>query len=174
MLLLTPLAFAVASMAPAIDKPHLHGIFVGLTSITAQWTDAEWQQDLQAMADIGLTFFVIHHSATGSNEITTDCPLGTYTAYFPMRAPCFSQIGSNASGGSIGVILRAAKSVGLRVHLGLAAQKHLVTADDKNALYVNATTLGKFRELQSSIARALWSKYASLDIIDGFYTYLTG
>ena len=38
-------------------------------------------------------------------------------------------------------MLRAAASVGLRVHLGLAAQKHLKTSDGQNAVYVNATVV---------------------------------
>ena len=46
----------------------------------------------------------------------------------------------------MGVLLRAAASVGIRVHLGLAAQMHLKTPSGENALYVNSTVLGAFRQ----------------------------
>eukprot|EP01052_Picozoa_sp_SAG31_P041549 SAG31_NODE_6332_length_2062_cov_1.602649_4_plen_115_part_00 len=61
---------------PDSDEPHLHGIFLDLTSTTQRWGETEWRQDLQAMVDVGIRFFVLHHVAVGSSEVTGVCPLG--------------------------------------------------------------------------------------------------
>jgi hypothetical protein len=178
-LLLSIATCGVASVPPWHVKPHLHGIFLDLTMVTAQWTEGEWRRDLQSMMDVGIQFFVLHHVASGSAQISDACPLGTYAAYFPVNgnasgiaARCFSQVGSNASGGTVGVLLRAAASVGIRVHLGLAAQMHLKTPSGENALYVNSTVLSAFQQLQSSVARELWRAFGAGGVIDGFYTYI--
>jgi hypothetical protein len=155
-----------------IDKPHLHGIFLDLTEITAQWSEAEWRVDLQSMRDVGLTFLVVHHTASGVSDASDLCPLGRYASYFPTSMACFHQTGSNATGGAVGTIIRAAAAVGLRVHLGLAIQKHLTEPDGQNPLYANATVLQAFRELQSGVARALWTAFGSSNVISGFYTVI--
>ena len=51
----------VRSRGPrAIVKPHLSGVFLDITPVTATWSESQWVSDLQAMKDVGMTFFVIH------------------------------------------------------------------------------------------------------------------
>jgi hypothetical protein len=171
-------------VAPTMsNKPHLHGVFVDITTVTATWTEDEWAQDLQAMVDVGISFFVIHHTATGSANASSACPAGTYEAYFPVSMDCFTQMPgtSTAPGGTVGVMLRAAQRVGdLRVHLGLAEQGKLGPIVDgvyHNPLYgryANLTVLEQFRTAQSALTRALWHSFGASGLIDGIYTYLEG
>ena len=164
----------------AITKPHLHGTFVDLTAVTAAWTEAQWVADIQAMATVGMSFFAIHHTATGDGNVSDACPAGVYSTYFPMEGPCFQPTasGSAAEGGTVGVVLRAAAKVGLRVHLGLAEQEKLGAVVDgvrQNPLYgkyANATALQQFRAVQSTLAKALWTEHGPSKIVAGFYTFL--
>ena len=101
-MLLLAMCTGVAARQP-IEKPHLHGIFLDITTTTATWSEGMWATDLQSMVDIGLEFVVLHHVAAGSATISEACPLGKYSTLFPVDAPCFSQIGNtNASGGTVG------------------------------------------------------------------------
>ena len=79
------------------------------------------------MAAVGISFVIVPHTAQGTTDNSTaECPSGRFEAYFPIAgneglpAACFSQIGSTAPGGTIGVISRAAAEAGLGLHLGLA------------------------------------------------------
>eukprot|EP01043_Picozoa_sp_COSAG02_P061227 COSAG02_NODE_8182_length_2673_cov_1.329060_2_plen_262_part_00 len=171
-----------ATLSIPVTKPHLHGIFVDFTSVTCGWSEQQWTQDIQAMKDVGMTFFVLHHTATGDNTISSACPAGTYQTYFPMDAdPCFRPVRgcSTAAGGAVGVVLRAAAAVGeMTVHLGLAEQEMLgpvVDGKRLNPLYglhANVTVLQQYRAVQSSIALGLWTQFGATGLISGFYAFL--
>ena len=47
------------------DVPHFDGIFLNLNDATAAWTKEQWVTDFQSMKDVGMTFFCVHHPASG-------------------------------------------------------------------------------------------------------------
>ena len=128
-----------------------------------------------------MTFFVIHHTATGTANTSTGCPAGTYQTYFdPVNGPCFRSMpaSSAAPGGTVGVIVRAAAAVGMMVHLGLAEQEQLgpVVAGKRQSplygLHANVTVLRQYQAVQAELARALWSAFGASGTIAGIYTGL--
>ena len=152
-----------------ITVPHLHGVFVSITSTTALWTETQWRRDIQSMKDVGMSFFVVARGARGSGAASSACPSGTYEAYFPLPSECFTQIGDSAArGGTVGNILRAAHAVGLDVHLGLALQTKLTNASVYP--WFNATRARDFGATQWQIARQLWAVANGSDALKGFYT----
>ena len=179
---LAPASAAITDTASAaVSKPQLSGIFVDLTPTTRAWSQAQWTTDLRSMAAAGIEFLVVHHSAVGDANVSAACPAGRYEAYFEVSAECFRQAADNASvgsGGSLGAILHAARTVGLRIHLGLAEQEELgPTVDGKrrNPLYgryANTTAVQNFQQAQATLAHALWSRFGDTGLIDGFYVFL--
>jgi hypothetical protein len=166
---------------PPVTKPHLHGIFVDFTSTTCGWSEQQWTRDIQAMKDVGMSFFVLHHTATGNANVSSSCLAGAYQTYFPMAGPCFTPMPgcTTAAGGAVGVVLRAAQAVGgMTVHLGLAEQEKLgpvVNGKRLNPLYglhANVTVLQEYRALQSSLALGLWTQFATTGLLSGFYAFL--
>ena len=176
LLLSSASAAATISAGSRGNKSQLDGIFVDLTAVTSNWTESQWKADIQSMKDVGMTFFVVHHTATGTANVSAECPAGTYSTYFRMDGPCFAPI-AGPPGGAIGVIIKAAAAVGgMKVHLGLAEQRHLgpiVHGKVHNALYgeyANVTALQHFRSAQSTMARSLWAAFGSSGLISGFCT----
>ena len=164
-----------------VTRPHLNGIFVALTPTTLSWTRSQWTTDLRSMADVGIEFLVVHHSAVGDNNVSAACPAGNYETYFDVAAACFRQApasGAVGAGGSLGALLDGARAAGLRVHLGLAEQEKLGATIDgvrRNPLYGryrNATAVQHFQRAQATLAKWLWTAFGGTGLIAGFYTFL--
>ena len=63
------------------DVPHFDGIFLNLNDATAAWTKEQWVTDFQSMKDVGMTFFCVHHPATGLDPNTSKALYAEYKAY---------------------------------------------------------------------------------------------
>ena len=156
---------------PPITVPHLSGIFLTLDNVTSHRDAAGWEADLRKMTALGIRFFCIAGLAIGyegggdASAVTSSCPLGRYYTYFTpigLDPACFQQMGSHAPGGALGVVLRAAEKVGLRVHLGLADPARLYLP--WHAAPVNYSLSGYWRSLASmqwAIASTLWTQFGS-------------
>ena len=96
--------------AVAAAQPHLSGIFVAITSTTANWTSEQWETDLAAMQAVGMTFAVLPHLASQVKPPDAKCPLGYYAALFNATGlgECFSQKGTAEQGGTVETVLKAA------------------------------------------------------------------
>ena len=151
----------------------LDGIFVDIGNPSNVWTEAQWRTNIQAMKDVGMTFFVVPHTARGVGNATADCPSGTFHANFPpggdMRTECFTEIGAvNETGGTLGVIVRAAAALNMKVHLGLSLQTELTNSHVYP--WFNITRLRDFAWNQWLIAQRLWALYGDTGAVAGFYT----
>ena len=65
-------------------KPRLNGTFVALGNETALWPEGRWLLEFEAMATVGISFVIVHASAHGTSDSSSECPSGTYDAYFPV------------------------------------------------------------------------------------------
>ena len=110
-------------------QPHLSGIFVEITSTTANWTGEQWTKDLAAMQTIGMTFAVLPHLARQTKPPDAKCPLGYYDALFNATGlgECFIQTGTAEQGRTVETVLKAAASLGMKLQLGLANSGELAT-----------------------------------------------
>eukprot|EP01052_Picozoa_sp_SAG31_P048419 SAG31_NODE_10123_length_1180_cov_0.872340_1_plen_157_part_10 len=98
-----------------ITVPHLRGIFLAVSSKTAQWSLAEWAGDLAAMKAVGIEFFCPRAAAVGQAHLgapSSGCPLGHFTAFYPSANPCFHLQPGMPPAGAVATILQAAKQVG--------------------------------------------------------------
>eukprot|EP00937_MAST-01D_sp_MAST-1D-sp2_P002277 g2277.t1 len=181
------LPLALLSVNASVPVPHLDGVFLSIGSSARDWTADQWRADIQSMADIGLRFFVVQEPARGIGNATARCPSGTFETLFPPgdmeQADCFTQVGANAnaSGGTLGVVLRAAQAAGVRVHLGLALQTKLTWSHTYPWFGPNTTRVRHFAATQWAVARRLWALYgamparagagsATAPLVAGFYT----
>ena len=83
------------------EQPHLSGIFVEITSTTANWTGEQWTTDLAAMQAVGMTFAVLPHLARQTaTPPDAECPLGYFDALFNATGlgACFTQTGTAEQG----------------------------------------------------------------------------
>lgn len=137
---------------------------------------SSWRDDLQAMKDVGIEFFIIRSSAVGVafNATNTTCPLGTFDSYYPARAPhllrCMRRQRGNAD--ALRTILTDASALGLGVHLGLAYPD---SAANSYARTANASKwLTDYAWLNWEMAQDLWTQYGAEfnGTIRGFYTGL--
>jgi len=62
----------LSSLAAWPDVPHFDGIFLNLNDATAAWTKEQWVTDFQSMKDVGMTFFCVHHPASGIPELVPE------------------------------------------------------------------------------------------------------
>ena len=162
------------------SRPRLDGIYVAPTNATLGWSPAQWEADLRAMREVGMSFFIFPHPAIAAQKPTDDCPLGIFDAAFnlsglapliaPMSVDCFRQVGrTDFEGGVVETVLHAAQSVGLRVHLGGAW-----TNLDVNVLYSSVGPARAFAALQRGVLAHLWrnvvGRAALQDRVLGFYT----
>ena len=142
----------LSSLAAWPDVPHFDGIFLNLNDATAAWTKEQWVTDFQSMKDVGMTFFCVHHPASGLDaNYTTTCPFGRYKTKFPPRylpSACYEQQAGPA-GLAILTMLDALEEVGgMKLHLGLA--------------YTFEATFGladfaRYTALQKEVAAGIWS-----------------
>jgi hypothetical protein len=106
----------------AASPPHLSGIFLDLTERNANFTGPQWRAEFQAMKAIKIEFIAIRSVMSGINSYTTQgCKLGHFTSFYPSTmepSACYRRVGSNAPGGTLGIILKQAMAVGLGVHFG--------------------------------------------------------
>ena len=169
---------AAASTAAAsnITVPHLTGVFLALSDETAVWTAAEWAEDLQAMADVGIEFFCIRGLAQGIHGPTPDCPLGRFRTYWPTKAPgllannCSAPVSPDAPD-TVGRVLAEAAKLGLRVHLGGAFLADGPSAFHPGVLPNSTAFFQKYAWLQWEIYQDLWAQYGPANLA-GFYTSL--
>ena len=184
-LLLLLLALVSPQSSPSEQvraKPRLNGTFVALGNETALWPEGRWLLEFEAMATVGISFVIVHASAHGTSDSSSECPSGTYDAYFPVTEsqqpllgtqqgsaatlPCFKQTGATVVGGTLGAIARAARSAGLQLHLGLAYPfTHLW-------MYTDASRRAHLAQTQQSVARHLHRLYSDTVTIAGYYTAL--
>jgi hypothetical protein len=164
-------------LAPSVSNisvPHLSGIFVALDDTTA--SRSSWQDDLQAMKDVGIEFFIVRSAAVGVefNATNASCPLGTFDSYYPARAAHLSRCMRRQRGNAdaLRTVLTAAKGLGLGVHLGLAYPDGAANSYARTA---NATMwLKEYAWFNWEVAQDLWAQYGAAfnGTIRGFYTGL--
>ena len=123
------------------------------------------------MKNVGMTFAVFPHTGRGiSASISSDCPYGRFQTLFPPSetSNCSEQVGRvDTPGGTLGIILQAAKSQGMKIHLGL-----LLTQEGfRPWLGKNGTAKGWALQ-QNAVAGRLHELYARdyADTIVGIYT----
>ena len=152
-------------------QPHLSGIFVEITSTTANWTGEQWTKDLAAMQAIGMTFAVLPHLARQTKPPDAKCPLGYYDALFNATGlgECFIQTGTAEQGGTVETVLKAAASLGMKLQLGLANSGELATHDPS----YNSTLVKDYAWMQWQVAEKLYHIATDMgleDSIAGYYT----
>lgn len=168
-----------------ISVPHLSGIFLSINSETAKWTKAQWVADLQAMKDVGISFFCPRAAANGvSSTPNASCPLGAFKSFYhSTRNPCFEPVAGMPPGGAYGTVLEAASIVGLKVHLGLAWPSDSVLqscqkppANNSHACPdgLQANLFRQLAWLEWEVAQELWQMFGERhrETIVGVYTML--
>lgn len=149
------------------DKPHLGGIFLAISSQAANWTLQQWTEDFERMREVGIEFVILAKLLRPINGPAPGCPVGNFTALFPMEYRCVQR--ANGPEGTVLVnVLAAARATGLRVHLGLASYEGLYRDGGNPWADLNETRA--FASLQAAAAKTLHSLYADTGVIDGFYT----
>jgi hypothetical protein len=152
----------------AATQPHLSGIFVAITSTTANWTGEQWETDLAAMQTVGMTFAVLPHLARQVQPPDAMCPLGYFGALFNATGlgECFSPL---HGGGTVETVLKAAAGLGMKLQLGLALSGELVTHDPQ----YNSTLAQYYAWVQWQVAERLFGIATDMGLADsvaGFYT----
>ena len=163
--------FDGSNAAVAAAQPHLSGIFVFITSTTANWTSEQWETDLAAMQAVGMTFAVLPQLARQVKPPDAKCPLGYYAALFNATGlgECFSQKGTAEQGGTVETVLKAAASLGMKLQLGLATNGELVTHDPG----YNSALAKEYAWLQWQVAERLFGIATDMGLagsVAGFYT----
>jgi len=151
------------------EQPHLSGIFVAITSTTANWTGEQWTKDLAAMQAVGMTFAVLPHLARQTKPPDVKCPLGYFSALFNATGlgECFSQTGTTEQGGTVETVLKAAAGLGMQLQLGLALRNY----HEEHGY--NSSLVKDYAWMQWQVAERLYNLATDMGLensIAGFYT----
>lgn len=126
------LAVRAANATPALPLARLKGVFLAVSSTTAQWSSAQWRAELQAMADVHVEFAAVRAAAVQvTDSASPECPQGVFETYYPSQltpTQCFRQVGANgtdAPRGALGRIFDEAAGISVdgqpfRLHVGVA------------------------------------------------------
>ena len=179
-LLLLGLSAAAAAAAFAPDRPHLEGIFLSLYHADTGYNSTQWDQEMKAMADVGIKFVAVRAALAGSSNSTAGgCVLGTYRSYYPSTMEpraCFLPAVDGRGAQTLGLLLDAAAKHGVEVHITPAMPHTPFAWPPSQRTQPNKTVSDYFKQLTSLQADAfadIWAAFPQHhSTIRGVYTAL--
>jgi hypothetical protein len=155
----------------------MSGIFLDLMESNANFTGSQWRAEFQAMKAIKIEFIAIRSVMSGMNSYTTQgCKMGHFESFYnSLMQPtaCYKRVGSNAPGGTLGIILEQAMSAGIGVHFGgLMPSSRFRGPGGKKPEQV-IQWYRDLANLQVQCALDVWEQFPQFrSVIKGFYTDL--
>ena len=158
-------------------KPHLNGIFLSLDEGNAKLSAEQWRQEFEAMKAVKIEFFAIRSVLSARNSYTTGgCKLGHFEAFYNssmLPSDCYTQVGSTAPGGTLGIILEQAQAVGLKVHFGGLMPSARFRGPGGKTPQGVVEWYRDLAVLQAECAKDVWRQFPQYhETIKGFYTDL--